>query len=157
MASTSKPSSPQTKKLYATSSPFEEIFGYYRAVRHGKQIFVSGTTAVDPHSPPSAPQILFPGDAKQQTKAALEQCIKAIQALGGKGAQSVLRVKMFVGRHEDCLAVGEGFREVLGKHLQSEDGGQIGTAATMIVVQNGFINKDMLVEIEVDGIAEDSD
>ena len=157
MASTSTLSSPQTKQVYATSSPFEESIGYYRAVRHGKHIFVSGTTAVDPHSPPSAPQILYPDDAKQQTRVALEECIKAIQALGGKGAQSVVRVKLFVARHEDCLAVGEGFREMLGKHLQSEDGGQIGTAATMIVVQNGFINKDMLVEIEVDGIAEDSD
>lgn len=148
--------SAQAKTVYATSSPFEEIIGYYRAVRHGKHIFVSGTTAVDPHSSPSAPQILYPGDAKQQTRVALEECIKAIQALGGKGAQSVVRVKMFVSRHEDTLAVGEGFREVLGKHLQCEGSGQIGTAATMIVVQNGFINSDMLVEIEVDGMAEDS-
>jgi enamine deaminase RidA (YjgF/YER057c/UK114 family) len=157
MASSSKLTSSPTKKVYATSSPFEEIIGYYRAVRHGKHIFVSGTTAVNPQSVPSAPQILYPGDAKQQTRVALEECIKAIKALGGKGAQSVVRVKMFVSRHEDCLAVGEGFREVLGRHIQCEDGSQIGTAATMIVVQNGFINEDMLVEIEVDGIAEDSD
>ena len=153
MALPQQGTSPQGKEFYATSSPFEDIIGYYRAVRHGNHIFVSGTTAVDPHSPASAPQILYPGDAKQQTRVALEECIKAIQALGGKGAQSVVRVKMFVSRHEDCLAVGEGFREVLGKHLHCDGDGQIGAAATMIVVQNGFINKDMLVEIEVDGMA----
>jgi enamine deaminase RidA (YjgF/YER057c/UK114 family) len=147
--------SSQTKRVYATSSPFEEIIGYYRAVRHGQHIFVSGTTAVDPQSTSSAPQILYPGDAKQQTRVALEECIKAVKVMGGKGAQSVVRVKMFVSRHEDCSAVGEGFREILGKQIEGEGGGQIGTAATMIVVQNGFINKDMLVEIEVDAIAED--
>lgn len=152
MASAS--SSPaQTKRVYATSSPFEEIIGYYRAVRHGQHIFVSGTTAVDPRSPPTAPQILYPGDAKQQTRVALEECIKAIQALGGKGAQNVVRVKMFVSRHDDCLSVGEGFREVLGKDVQCDDG-RIGAAATMIVVQNGFIDKDMLVEIEIDAMVE---
>lgn len=155
MASSSESKSAQTKTVYATSSPFEELIGYYRAVRHGKHIFVSGTTAVDPHSPSSAPQVLYPGDAKQQTRVALEECIRAVQALGGKGAQSIVRTKIYVSRHEDAFAVGEGFREVLGKHLQCEGGGQIGSAATMIIVQNGFVNKDMLVEIEVDGMAED--
>lgn len=139
------------KKFYATTSPFEQKIGYYRAIRHGQQIFVSGTTAVDPHSPPSAPQILFPGDARGQTKAALEECIKAIQALGGKGPESIVRVRMFVGRSEDCGAVGEGFREILGK----QNGGEFGAVATMIVVQNGFVDENMLVEIEVDAIADD--
>lgn len=136
-----------TKQLYATSSPFEQRIGYYRAVRHGSHIFVSGTTAVDPQSPPSAPQILFPGDARQQTRVALTECVEAVRALGGTEC-SVVRVRMFVANPQDCTAVGEGFREVLGKQM----GAEVGAAATMIVVRNGFVDENMLVEIEVDAV-----
>ncbi|EAW12252.1 YjgH family protein [Aspergillus clavatus NRRL 1] len=150
--STTVTTSPNGKKqLYATSSPYEDIIGYYRAVRHGAHIFVAGTTAVDPTSPASAPQLLYPGDAKNQTIVALRESVKAVEALGGTGAASVVRVKMFVARSEDCMAVGEGFREVLGK----QQGGGMGAAATMIVVQNGFVNPEMLVEVEVDAIADE--
>lgn len=136
-----------SKQCLATSSPFEEKIGYYRAVRHGQHIFVSGTTAIDPASPSDAPQILFPGDARQQTCVALQECIQAIQALGGKGAESVVRVRMFVSRPEDCTAVGEGFSEVLGRQNPG-----VGAAATMVVVRDGFVDARMLVEIEMDAM-----
>ncbi|KAJ6007222.1 hypothetical protein N7522_005573 [Penicillium canescens] len=142
-----------TKRCFATLSPYEEQIGYYRAIRHGNHIFVSGTTSVDPLSPANAPKILFPGDAKQQTCTALQESINAIQGLGGKGLEDIVRVKMFVGRHEHCAAVGEGFREILGKQNLGKEG-LVGAAATMIVVNGGFINKDMLVEVEVDAIVE---
>jgi enamine deaminase RidA (YjgF/YER057c/UK114 family) len=141
------------KTCLATSSPYEAKIGYYRAVRHGNQVFVSGTTAVDPCSPPDMPRVLHPGDARRQTRGALAECIQAIKGLGGKGAEDIVRVKMFVGRHEDCEAVGAGFNEVLGKHNNSGVG-VIGAAATMIVVNGGFINRAMLVEVEVDAIVE---
>ncbi|KAJ5762596.1 uncharacterized protein N7511_005978 [Penicillium nucicola] len=141
------------KSCFATSSPYEEQIGYYRAIRHGNNIFVSGTTSVDRLSSAHAPKINFPGDAKQQTRAALQESINAIQGLGGKGAEDIVRVKMFVGCHENCAAVGEGFREILGKQNQGKEA-QIGAAATMIVVNGGFINKDMLVEVEVDAIVD---
>lgn len=147
---TSFPASKATKQYHLTSSPFEARIGYYRAVRHGQQIFVSGTTAVDSNSPPSAPQILFPGDARQQTRIALTESINAIKSLGAKGAENVVRVKMFVSRHEDCAAVGQGFTEILGR-----DGAAIGTTATMLVV-NGFVDKQMLVEVEVDAIVDEN-
>lgn len=145
------PSSPQKKQFYSTSSPWEDRFGYYRAVRHGQHIYVSGSTAADPTSPPEAPRVRFPGDALQQTRVILEEIVQAIQAVGGQGAESIVRCKMFVSRKEDCGAVGEGFREVLGKH----NGGQFGAAATMIVVADGFVDDQMLVEIEVDAVAEE--
>ncbi|KAL4737339.1 hypothetical protein BDV11DRAFT_206861 [Aspergillus similis] len=144
---------PRILLFYSTSSPFEERIGYYRAVRHGQHIFVSGTTAVDPASPAHAPQILFPNDARQQTRVALQECIKAIQALGGKGAEDVVRVRMFVSRHEDCTAVGQGFTETLGRG--SRPG--IGAAATMLVVRDGFVDERMLVEIEVDAMLDDTE
>ncbi|PKX89437.1 YjgH family protein [Aspergillus novofumigatus IBT 16806] len=130
MSSTVTTSPDGTKQFYATSSPYEDIIGYYRAVRHGNQIFVAGTTA--------------------QTIVALTESVKAVKELGGAGASSIVRVKMFVGRSEDCMAVGEGFREVLGK----QQGNGVGAVATMIVVQNGFVNGDMMVEVEVDAIVD---
>ncbi|KAJ5665172.1 Chitin synthase C [Penicillium sp. IBT 18751x] len=139
-----------TKQFFSTSSPWEARFGYYRAVRRGQLIYVAGSTAADPNSPPDAPRVRFPGDARQQTHVILGEIIQAIQAVGGQGAESIVRCKMFVSRKEDCDAVGEGFRDVLGK----ENGDQIGAAATMIVVANGFVDDDMLVEIEVDAVAE---
>ncbi|KAL5356723.1 Endoribonuclease L-PSP/chorismate mutase-like protein [Aspergillus floccosus] len=138
------------KQFYATSSPFEQRIGYYRAVRHGSHIFVSGTTAVDPQSSPAAPQIQYPGDARQQTRVALEECVAAVRALGGD-KESIVRVRMFVGNPADCTAVGEGFREMLGKH---DNAAEVGAAATMIVVRNGFVDEEMLVEIEVDAVAD---
>jgi enamine deaminase RidA (YjgF/YER057c/UK114 family) len=139
-------------------------------------IFVSGTTAValDHQSPPlqahaaTGPQIQYPGDAKRQTIVALKECLKAIEALAfahrhssaendqAAAAASVVRVRMFVANQKDCAAVGEGFREVLGKGNESEYGYEgIGAAATMIVVPGGFVHDEMLVEIEVDAIVEE--
>lgn len=179
MSSSDKPQrqKPVRKQVYATSSPYEQQFGYYRAVRHGQSIFVSGTTAIDPTSSPDAPQILYPNDARQQTRVALRECLAAVQALGGSrsGPENIVRVRMFVARHEDCRAVGEGFRDVLGKTSGIESGSgsgfgsgcgsgtggragmAIGAAATMIVVQNGFVDERMLVEIEVDAILEEEE
>jgi hypothetical protein len=57
---------------------------------------------------------------------------------------------MFVSRHKDCVAVGEGFSEVLRRASQWG----VGTAATMVVV-NGFVDERMLVEVEVDAILDD--
>ncbi|KAL2859853.1 uncharacterized protein BJX67DRAFT_376001 [Aspergillus lucknowensis] len=146
---TERPRRFHTRRVADTRRRSERI-GYYRAVRHGQHIFVSGTTAVDPSSPSHAPQILFPGDARQQTRVALEECIKAVQALGGNGPENVVRVRMFAGRHEDCTAVGEGFTQILGRHGQPG----VGAAATMIVVRDGFVDERMLVEIEVDAVVD---
>ncbi|KAF4963467.1 hypothetical protein FSARC_8516 [Fusarium sarcochroum] len=138
------------KQFYTTSSPWEARIGHCRAVRYDRTIYVSGSTAADPNSPPEAPRVLFPTDAKEQTRVTLEEQLKAIRTMGGRGAESVVRAKIFVSRKEDCQAVGDGFREVLGR----QKGGQIGVAATMIVVPNGFVDKDMLVEVELDAIAD---
>ncbi|RAL04123.1 YjgH family protein [Aspergillus ibericus CBS 121593] len=140
-----------TKHYHTTPSPYEHQIGYYRAIRHTNHIYISGTTAVNPSSPPTSPQILFPNDAKNQTITALTECITAIRALGGTGAENIIRVRMFVARREDCGAVGEGFREVLGR----DKGEGVGAVATMIVVPGGFVNEGMLVEVEVDGVVDD--
>ncbi|KAK6006599.1 hypothetical protein QM012_007009 [Aureobasidium pullulans] len=137
------------KQYYTTSSPWEAKIGYYRAVRRGPFIFISGTTAVDPSSDPADSKVLHPGDAKAQALVTFQEIIKAVQALGGRGAESIVRTKMFVQRQEDCVAVGEAFTEVLGK----QNGPRFGSAATMIVV-GGFVDPTMLVEIECDAMVD---
>ncbi|TIA32144.1 hypothetical protein D6C78_08430 [Aureobasidium pullulans] len=150
MSSESMPT-PQcsTKQYYATNSPWEEAIGYYRAVRHNKNIYISGTTAVDPFSTPSNPRVLHPGDAAAQTRVTIDEIVKAIKALGGRGAESIVRTKMYVQRQQDCGPVGEVFKDMVGKGKGSE----FGCAATMVVV-GGFCDPEMLVEIECDAIAD---
>ncbi|THY15756.1 hypothetical protein D6D00_09214 [Aureobasidium pullulans] len=77
-----------TKQYYATNSPWEEAIGYYRAVRHNKNIYISGTTAVDPFSTPSNPRVLHPGDAAAQTRVTIDEIVKAIKALGGRAPRT---------------------------------------------------------------------
>ncbi|KAI4845624.1 hypothetical protein E4T44_05512 [Aureobasidium sp. EXF-8845] len=83
------PTQAAAKQYHATNSPWEAKIGYYRAVRRGPFIFVSGTTAVDPSSNATDAKVLHPGDAKAQAHIAFQEIIKAIQALGGRGAESI--------------------------------------------------------------------
>ena len=129
------------KSLYSTNNHFEVSFGYHRAVRRGSFIFLSGTTALSPGSA----YVLCPGDAAGQMTVAIEESLKAIRALGGRGAEDVVRVRMFLGKNEDCQEVGRAFKMVFG-----QDG--YGVAATMLVVPGGFVNKNILVEIEMDAM-----
>ncbi|KAA8909315.1 YjgF-like protein [Sphaerosporella brunnea] len=126
---------------YRTKNPYEALFGYSRAVRRGSHIFVSGTTSLSPHS--ATPIIQHPGDAYHQTLAALTESISAIEKLGGT-KEDVVRVRLFVARHEDCDDVGRGMKEVLAD-------GNGAWAATMIVGV-AFVREEMLVEVEVDAV-----
>ena len=142
---------PEMKQYYTSANAFEKNYPYYRAVRQGNHIFVSGTTATG--SVPNAdggnfaiPQVLFPGDARQQAEYAMKEGIKAIRDLGGKGAPDVVRVRMFVSRREYTAEVGEAFKIIFG---QGKDPG-VGVAATMVIAQ--LVNEDMLCEIEMDAI-----
>ncbi|KAJ4245536.1 hypothetical protein NW762_014045 [Fusarium torreyae] len=137
-------------QFYKTIASWEARIEHCRAVRYDRITYISDSTAVDPSSPREAPRVLFSIEAKEQTRVTLEEQLKAIRTMGGRGAESVVRVNIFVSRKEDCQAVGDRLRKVLGR----QQGGQVGVAATMIVVTNGFVDKNMLVEIELDVIAD---
>jgi enamine deaminase RidA (YjgF/YER057c/UK114 family) len=126
---------------HRTSNPYEEAFGYSRAVRRGNQIFVSGTTSVSTNSP--IPIILHAGDAYRQTTTALHESICAIEKLGGK-KEDVVRGKLFVRHHEDCDLVGRAMKDILS-------GEGVAWAATMIVGVS-FVSEGMLVEVELDAV-----
>lgn len=80
-----------TKQVVATGNPYEAKFGYYRAVRKGPFIVVSGTTSLDP----TTSHLLHVGNAKEQAIAAFTEAIKAVLQLDGRKSD-VVRVRMFV-------------------------------------------------------------
>lgn len=93
-------------------NPFEQTFGYYRAVRRGPYIAVSGTTALklqsSSHETHEAQaedsKVEFPDDAFGQAKLAMARCIEAVERLEGQ-TEDVIRVRMFVAvseQHYSC-------------------------------------------------------
>jgi enamine deaminase RidA (YjgF/YER057c/UK114 family) len=66
--------------------PFEDVYGYARAVRVGDQVFVSGTTARPPH---------LDGDAYQQMTAA-SATVAAALAEAGAELRHVVRTVVYI-------------------------------------------------------------
>lgn len=112
-----------------SGGPFEDLYGYSRAVRVGGQVHVSGTTARDPH--------LDGADAYQQAKAALTIIEEALQA-AGSSMDAVVRTVTYVTDIGDMDLVARAHREVFG---------QIRPAATLVEVSR-LIDPRMKVEIE---------
>jgi enamine deaminase RidA (YjgF/YER057c/UK114 family) len=135
------------KHHHNTTNPFEKRFGYHRGVRKGPFIFVSGTTALNP----TTGILQHPGNALLQASAAFNEALRAITALGG-GVGDVVRVRMFVARQEDTEEVGVAFSGLFNNEIDGVDD-EVGTAATMIVVgKGGFVDPEMLVEVELDAV-----
>ncbi|HVY51158.1 MAG TPA: RidA family protein [Devosia sp.] len=115
----------------STGSPFEERFGYSRAVRHGDTIYVSGTTGYD------YALMRMPETAGAQASNALATIDRALRGLGSSLADTV-RVVYYVRDHADIdevvAAVGPVFRDIR-------------PAATMVLAR--MIEDKMKVEIEV--------
>ena len=84
----------------ATSgSPYEDRFGFCRAVRVGNRIFVAGTGPIEDDGTTT------PGGAAAQAARCCELIIGAIEDLGGC-AKDVVRTRMFLTDFADQDAVG---------------------------------------------------
>jgi enamine deaminase RidA (YjgF/YER057c/UK114 family) len=117
----------------SSGGPWEDRFGYSRAVRSGPVVAVSGCTAtVDG-------VVVHPDDAYEQTLVAFHIALSAVHAAGA-ATSDVIRTRMYVVDSADCDAVGRA-------HAQVFDG--VRPAATMVVVA-GLIDPAMRVEVEVD-------
>lgn len=84
--------------------PFEDVYGYARAVRVGNQVFVSGTTARSPH---------LEGDAYRQMMGAIAT---VAAALGEAGAElrHVVRTVVYVVDMADVHHVARAHGETFG-------------------------------------------
>jgi len=123
-----------TRTRISSGSPWEEPYGYSRAVVVGDSCWVAGTT--DPSG-------AHPGDAAGQARAALAIIERAL-AEAGFGLADVVRSRMYVTDPADSAAVAGVHGEVFGS---------IRPVATLVVVA-ALLEPAMLVEIEVDAVRE---
>ena len=87
-------------RLRTTSgSPFEETFGFARAVREGNRIIVAGTGPVEPDGSTT------PGGVSEQAERCCTIILAAIEELGGSTAD-VVRTRMLLTDPDDQDAVG---------------------------------------------------
>ena len=121
------------RRRHSTGGPWEEAFGYSRAVRTGDHIVVSGCTGVVDGV------IGHLGDAGAQMSVALDTALDSVTALGG-GIGDVILTRIYLVNRADCDSVGR---------VHGERFAEVRPAATMVLVA-GLLDEEMLVEVEVE-------
>jgi len=114
----------------SSGSPYEEVFGYCRAVRVGDTVHVAGTCAAIEH--------LDGTSTHEQAVSALD-IIQAALAEVGSGPADVVRTVTYVTDIDDMAQVAEAHRAVFG---------DVRPASTLVEVSR-LIDPRMTVEIEV--------
>lgn len=125
------------RRSVSSGAIWETQYGYTRAVRVGRYVHVSGTTAAESHG-----KVLGKGDAYEQARHIFDIIADALQKLGSS-LTDVVRTRMYV---VDILVNGDKVGKAHGEVFQD-----IRPAATMVEV-SGLIAPEFLVEIEVDAI-----
>ena len=116
---------------HSSGGPWEDEFGYSRAIRTGDHIAVSGCTAV------VKGVLQYHGDAGAQMGVALDNLLGALAALGGTPGD-VIRTRVYVVNRADCATVGK---------VHGDRFADVRPATTMVLVA-GLLDEQMLVEVE---------
>ena len=126
------------RKLVSSGSPFEPRIGFSRAVRVGQILAISGTAPIATDG-----SVACPGDVYGQARRCLEIIADAVVD-AGLSLDTVVRTRIMltdVSQWEDAArAHGEFFATI--------------RPATTFVEVLGFINREWLVEVEVDCVAD---
>ncbi|MFI5755272.1 RidA family protein [Streptomyces sp. NPDC051569] len=126
-------SSARGVRKISSGGPWEESFGYSRAVRlPNGLVLVSGCTSV-------VGGRIAEGGPYEQAKTAFGVAVKALEELG-LGAEHVVRTRMYITHARDADDVGRAHKELFDA---------VRPAASMIVVA-GFIDPSLVVEVEVE-------
>lgn len=124
----------QPRQKVSSGTAWEREVGYSRAIRVGNRVYVAGTTAVDEEG-----RLVGENNPYAQAMFIFRKIESALTEAGAS-MSDVVRTRMYIIRREDWEAVGRAhgafFRETQ-------------PAATLIVVQ-GLIAPELLIEIEVD-------
>ncbi|MFE7977541.1 RidA family protein [Streptomyces shenzhenensis] len=116
-----------------SGSPWEESFGYARAVAAGDRVLVAGTTAFKG-------RVLYgEGDPYEQAKVAFTSALEAIAEFG-LGPGSVIRTRMYLTHLRDVDEAGRAHKELFDA---------VRPASTLLVVE-GFVDPRILVEVELE-------
>ncbi|MFF3497536.1 RidA family protein [Streptomyces sp. NPDC003247] len=116
-----------------SGNPWEETFGFARAVAAGDRVLVAGTTAF-------RGEVLYgEGDPYEQARVAFTGALEAIAEFG-LGPGSVIRTRMHLAHSRDVDAVGRAHKEFFDA---------VRPAATLLVVE-GFIDPRVLVSVELE-------
>lgn len=121
---------------YSSGTKWEPIVGYSRAIRCGKIVHVSGTTATD-----SEGKLVGMGDPGKQTVQALNNIRRALESVGSK-LEDVVRTRIYVTDISRWEEVGKAHGAVFK---------DIRPTTSMIEVKK-LISPEILVEIEAEAI-----
>lgn len=115
-----------------SGTPWEAVAGFARAVRHGRRITVSGTTAT------LGDRVIGAGDPAAQTHFVIDKIEGALQSLGATLAD-VVRTRVYVRHVNDWEAVARAHGERFAGILPANT-----------LVGAGIVGDEYLVEMEAD-------
>lgn len=124
-----------TRQTVSSGYPFEDTYGYSRAVRVGDQVFVSGTTARLPE---------LESDAYAQARGIFKIITEALFQAGAE-LRHVVRTVVYVVSMTDAALVAR---------AHAESFGTIRPASTLVQVA-GLMPPEARVEIEVTAVVAD--
>ncbi|MGH4027625.1 RidA family protein [Actinomycetota bacterium Odt1-20B] len=116
-----------------SGSPWEDAYGFARAVAAGDRVVVGGTTSF------KGDVLYGEGDPYEQARVAFANALDAIGQFG-LGAESVIRTRLLLTHARDVDEVGRAHKEVFGG---------VRPVTTMAVV-SGFVDPRILVEVELE-------
>ncbi|MBN0043938.1 RidA family protein [Streptomyces actuosus] len=116
-----------------SGTPWEETFGFARAVAAGDRVLVAGTTAF------KGDVLYGEGDPYEQAKVSFTSALDAIAELG-LGPESVVRTRIHLSHQRDVDEVGRAHKEFFDA---------VRPVATVLVV-DGFVDPRILVSVELE-------